>query len=212
MVRFSDTFRSFASWLRAMPRESRYAQEIIRKHYWAPEKSLMELREASLSNLDPTKQPWKSLTPNGKDMRNRMSLVFSDRRAGDSLSQAAKNQGLSLREVLRYGSSYIYKKNGRYYVVAYDSMERGRWMYSEGKRISLVVTNSKDASILSKYLSKVKKALNTGNEEILKPFKGKFIKDADGKKHYFETDLETLYELEEKIEDREGLPIYDDRI
>jgi hypothetical protein len=48
----------------------------------------------------------------------------------------------------------------------------------------------------------------TGNASGLKKFKKMVIVDAQGNTHYFETDLDALYELEEAQEEPEFFEIY----
>ena len=43
--RFSKEYKTYGAWLKALPRDSRYAKEIIRKHQYFPDKSLSQLRK-----------------------------------------------------------------------------------------------------------------------------------------------------------------------
>jgi hypothetical protein len=132
-------------------------------------------------------------------------------RKGKSLTSAAKEQGINVQDALKHLGNAVSKKNGRWVATKTDSIERSRWLYSNGKRISVVIKSSRDASLISKYLNAVRIAVITGPATKLEAFKGVTIKGVDGKDYPFETDLEKLYELKLQIENPELLPIYDDR-
>nr|WP_321498363.1 hypothetical protein [uncultured Methanolobus sp.] len=208
---FSREYRTYGEWLKAMPRDFRYAKEIIRKHQMFPDKSLNQLRKLKLSDASLASRSFDMLSPVQRDMRTRAVLAVNDMRKGKSLTTAAKEQGITVQDALKHLGNAVYKKNGRWVATKTDSIERGRWLFSNGKRLSVVVKNSKDASLVSKYLNAVRTALRTGDEAALKPFKNVTIEGADGKDYPLETDLEKLYEANEQIEDSEFLPIYDDR-
>lgn len=116
-----------------------------------------------------------------------------------------------MKDVLRYLGSAVFKKKGKWVATKIDSIERGRWFYSNGERISLVVKSSSAGSLISKYLSVVGIALEKGRKEALEQFKNVKIKGADGKEYPFEINLEKLFELNDQIEDTEFPQIYDDR-
>ncbi|MDG6244853.1 MAG: hypothetical protein QCH31_10785 [Methanolobus sp.] len=209
--RFSREYRTYGEWHKAQRRDSRYAKDIIRKHKMYPDKSLSQLRTLKISEISPALKSFDVLSPAQRDMRIRAVQALSDVRKGKSLTSAAKDQGISVQDALKHLGNSVYKKNGRWVAAKTDSIERGRWFYSNGKRVSVVIKSSKDASLISKYLNAVRTALRTGDEEALKPFKNVTIQGADGKDYPLETDLEKLYEANEQIEDSEFLPIYDDR-
>ncbi|NPE30688.1 hypothetical protein HNV12_22580 [Methanococcoides sp. SA1] len=208
---FSKDYRTYGEWLKAMPRTSRYAREIIRKHQLFPDKSLNRLRKMRISDVSATHKAFTSLNPYEKDVRKRSLMVLSEMRKGKSLTEASKEHGVKVQSVLKHLGTSVKKKNGKWVPSKTDHIERSRWFYSDAKRVAVIVNSSKDASLISKYLNAVRVALNTGNDTILEPFKYLKIKGADGKDYPFETDLEKLYELNEQIEDSEFLPIYDDR-
>lgn len=208
---FSREYRTYGEWLIALPRDTRYAKEIIRKHLMFPDKSLNQLRKMKLSDVSPALSSFSKLSPEQRDMRTRAVQALSDVRKGKSLTTATKQQGITVTEALKHLGNSVLKKNGRWVATKTDSIERGRWFYSNGKRVSVVVRNSTDASFVSKYLNAVRTALRTGDEAALKPFQNVTIQGADGKEYQLETDLSRLYEANEQIENPEFLPIYDDR-
>ncbi|WP_407355414.1 hypothetical protein [Methanolobus sp. WCC5] len=208
---FSKEYRTYGQWLKAQPRDTRYAKEIIKKHQMFPDKSLKQLRKLKVSDVSPALKSFDTLSPAQRDVRTRAVQALSDVRKGKSLTTAAKEQGVTVQDALKHLGNAVHKKNGRWVATKTDSIERGRWLYSNGKRVSVVVKSSKDASLISKYLNAVRTALNTGDEASLKPFKNITIQGADGKDYPLETDLDKLYEANEQIEDSEFIPIYDDR-
>jgi hypothetical protein len=161
--------------------------------------------------MAPAFTSYTKLSPEDRDLRIRALNTLSQMRKGKPLTTASKEQGIKVQDALKHLGNAVYKRNGKWIATKTDSIERGRWLYSNGKRISVVINNSKDASLISKYLNAVRVALNTGDETKLEPFKNITIKEANGKKYAFETDLKKLYELKEQIEDSEFSQIYDDR-
>lgn len=209
--RFSKEYRTFGEWLKAHPRDTKYVREIIRKHKLKPSATLSTLSKMKVSEVSPALKPFDSLSFEEKDLRKRSLLALSDLRKGKSLTLAAKEQGIKMKDALKHLGSAVFKKNGKWVAAKTDRIERGRWLYSNGKKVSIVVKSSRDASLISKYLNAVRIALRTGNEKALEEFKNVKIKAADGKEYPLEIDLEKLYELNEEIEEFEFLQIYDDR-
>lgn len=211
--RFSKDYRTYGEWFKAQPRDTKYAREIIRKHKLNPSATLSTLRNKGVSKVSPARKPFDMLSDEEKDLRKRALLALSDLRKGKSLTLAAKEQGIKIEDALRHLGNAVYQKktNGKWVARKTDSIERGRWLYSKGKKVSVVVKSSRDASLISKYLNVVRIALSTGNKTALEQFKNAKIKGANGKEHPFETNLKKLHELDEQIEESEFLQIYDDR-
>jgi hypothetical protein len=209
--RFSKEYRTYGEWLKAKSRDTRYAKEIIRKHNLNPSATLSRLRKMRVSDVSPALKSFDKLSPEQRDMRNRALYALSDLRKGKPFTLAVKEQGISVKDALRHLGNAVFKKSGKWIGTKTDSIERGRWLYSNGKRVSVVVKNSRDASLISKYLNAVRNALRKVDESLLAPFKNITIEGADGRDYPFETDLEKLYDLRYKIEDPEFLQIYDDR-
>ena len=209
--RFSKDYRTYGKWLKAQPRDTRYAREIIRKHNLNPSATLSILRNMRVSDVSPALKPFDALSPEERDLRKRALYALSDVRKGKNLTLAAKEQGIKIRDVLRHLGSAVFKKKGKWVATKTDSIERGRWFYSNGKRVGLVVKSSSDGSLISKYLSVVGIALEKGRKEALEQFKNVKIKGANGKEYPFEINLEKLFELNDQIEDTESPQIYDDR-
>jgi len=94
-------------------------------------------------------------------------------------------------------------------VEPFDNIEVEMHIYERGIGVSsIITTNSRDRSLIGSYFNVVQKAKKTGNDDELKRFQNVQIFDSDGAKHKFETDLETIYEIEESIEEPEYFDIY----
>lgn len=210
--RFSKEYRTYGEWLKAMPRDTRYANEIIRKHKLNPSATLSTLRKMRVSDVSPALKAYAMLSPEEADMRNRALLALSNLRKGKNFTLAAKEQGISVKDALRHLGNAVFKKSGKWVATKTDSIERSRWFFSNGKRISVVINSSRDGSLISRYLNVVRIALNKTDKTLLEPFKDVKIKGVDGNEYPLETDLDKLYELKEQIEDSESLPVYDNRI
>ena len=90
-----------------------------------------------------------------------------------------------------------------------DNIEVEMHIYERGIGVtSIITTNSRDRSLIGSYNNAVQKAKKTGNDDELKRFQNVQITDTDGISHEFETDLDTLYEIEESIEEPEYFDIY----
>jgi len=126
-----------------------------------------------------------------------------------SLTKASREIGLDGEIAKQHICSAIYKRKGRWRAKKFDKIQRKMNIYERGKIKSIIITNSKDASLIGQYYNDVKKALETGNEKVLKKYKKKIIKDAKGKKHILETRLERIYEIEEAKEEPEFYSIYE---
>ena len=211
MTHFSPNFKSFNSWLKAGDRSSRYAKRIIKLHSLEPSAALKDLRGMKITSLSPALKTFSTLTPNERDLRNRSLMVISEMRKGKNLTSAIKEHGINKRDALKHLGKFIYKKKGKWHATKTDNIERSRWIYSQGKRISITINSSSDASLISKYLNAVRRAVKSGDQTILDPYTDIKITDVYGNDYSFETDLDTIYELQDQIEDIEFLQIYNDK-
>jgi hypothetical protein len=126
-----------------------------------------------------------------------------------SLKRATKEIGLDTESVKQHIRSAIYKRKGRLRAKRFDKIQREMNIYEKGRIKSIVVINSRDASLIGKYYNDVKKALETNDEKILRKYKRRIVKDAKSKKHRLETRLEKIFEIEEAKEEPEFYQIYE---
>jgi hypothetical protein len=130
-------------------------------------------------------------------------------RRGERLSPILEKLGISRDSILRHLGNIINKSRGYWHVRASDSIQAEIAFYDrKSGAISITTTNSRDRSLIGRYFAAVKEALRTGDSSVLKPFKNITITDAEGVTHHFETDLDTLYEIEEAQEEPEFFEIY----
>ncbi len=202
----------FDNWLNHKDRSSRYGRSIIKKHSLAPKLSLQELIKSRISDLLISTKSIINLTPTQWDLRKRALLVLANMRNGLSLSNASSIEGVTSKVVKKYLGDAIKKEKGRWIAKPIDRIQRARWFYSNGERVSVIIDNSETASLISKYLNSVKDALLTRDSSKLSQYHDFLVSDINGKKYPFETNLSKIFELEEMIEEDHTRPIYDDRI
>ena len=162
--------------------------------------------------MTPWLQPFLSLSSTQKDLRHRSLQIRNDMFKGKTLTEASRLHGIKYTDVKKNLGKYLYQKGKRWFAKKNARIQRARWFFSKGKRITVIIDNDKTASLISKYLNEVKFTLRDGNTSRLELYKKIKVIDIYGKKHSFEIDFTTLQELDEMIEDPEFLPIYDDRI
>lgn len=207
--RFSKDYRTYGEWVKAMPRTSKYAREIIRKHHYFPDKSLNDLRNLRIGDSDLSKAAWKALSSQEKRDRKLSLEVVRAMRKGATLTQVTEKVGVDKGFALKHVGTHLQKSGGRWHVTRTDNIQSEMLIYSREKSVeSIIVTNSRDRSRIGKYFSAVQKALKTGDSSALDKFKDAKIVDANGKEHHFETDLDRLYEITEAQEEPEFLEIY----
>ena len=206
---FSKDYRTYGAWLKAQHRTSEYAKRIIRFHERFPNMSLNELRNARLIDYDLSITQWQSLTSQHKRDRNLSLQILRSMRNGESLSQTTEKLGVSKDFAVKNLGKYLFKSNGKWRVTGTDHIQSEMLIYDKNHgQISIITTNSKDRSLIGKYFSSVQKALKNNDPSVLNKFKDRKIIDSEGREHFFEIDLERLYEIMEAQEEPEFLEIY----
>jgi hypothetical protein len=206
--RFSKDYRTYGEWKKAQPRDSKYAKEIIRKHYYFPDKSLNQLRKLKVEGYDLSTRAWDSLSEQEKTDRNLALEILREVRKGKNLSSVLEKMGKRTEFALKHLGKNLYKSGGTWKVTASDSIQSGNRIYSNGHVKVVVMTNPKDRTLGAQYLHSVKNALKNKDPSVLDKFKDLKIIDANGKEHRFETDLQALYEIAEAQEEPEFLSYY----
>lgn len=209
MKRFSKRFKSYGVWKYSRKLTS-YAQRIIHLHKLYSQRSLKQLLITKIRKPNLSILKWSLLKPESKHQRILSLKVLSGVKEGKSLTVASREFSLNPEMVKKHIHSAIYKKKGRWVARLRDKIERQMNIYENGRIKSIVVTNSRDASIIGEYYNDVKKALATGDESLLKKYKKITIKDAKGKKHKLETNLDKIKEIEEAKEEPEFFEIYEE--
>jgi hypothetical protein len=206
---FSKDYRTFNQWLKAAPRGTRYAKQIIRNHEKFPRLSLKELTHLNISDIDQSGVVWNSLSSDEKRDRNLAFEVLRSMRKGEWFKNAVDTVGIKRETAIKHLGKHLTKSRGYWRVSSTDSIQAAMVFYDRDEGyIPIITRNSRDRSKIGKYLSAVGKALETGDDTELKKFKKMNIVDANGNAHNFETDLDALYEIEEAQEEPEFLEIY----
>jgi hypothetical protein len=113
-----------------------------------------------------------------------------------SLQQAAREFGVSPREVVRLGGSALRRSpSGHYVAKARDNLLRVLSLPGTRGLREIAFDDSREASLVGKYWDAVGLYLQTGDESQLRQFRRKSVKDANGKRFELLTDLDELDRL-----------------
>jgi len=152
---------------------------------------------------------WNQLSSTQKVHRVAALEARHDVRKGTPIEQAAQDKGISGQEMQLHLGEYLTTENGTPQVSDFDRIQRRMPFYENGRKISITVTNSSDASILGHYFNAVQRALKSRKEDTLRQFKRIVIIDANGTQHRLETNLDNIYEIEERKETPSWIVIYE---
>jgi hypothetical protein len=125
----------------------------------------------------------------------KLQFVIKEMKEGKSLTKSARAAGLqpeTIRRTLK--SAKLLRKRGRRWSIRGDIPTR-MLLYSEGEARSIIPADGKNRSAVGKFMNAVRTFLTTNDPKGLGPFVGKFVRDLARKKHKFETDENTLYQL-----------------
>jgi hypothetical protein len=127
--------------------------------------------------------------PSRTEIREReqaLSALSLMRREKLSLKEAANRLDISPSVVLRHAKDGLKRSiSGNYYAKPSDNILRPIKFLTEQGIISVNVSDSRDATLVSKYMAATKNYLSTGKESFLAPFRGKrlgqyaFVTDPD---------------------------------
>ncbi len=151
---------------------------------------------------------WVNLSPKQKLLREKSLSVLSDaRKSNQSLSKLAKKHNVSRKTVLNNTNAFR-KKQRHWNSKRFDKVPRVMKINENRKEVSIQINDSRTASLIGRYQNTVKQFLNTGNKKVLRRFHKKKIKDIDGNAHSFETNPESLIEINQRIEEPEFYEVY----
>ncbi len=154
------------------------------------------------------KRRWKNLSPKQKLLREKSLSVLSEaRKSKQSLSKLAKRHEVSRKTVLNNTNAFK-KRRGRWNAKRFDKIPRVMKINENGKETSIQINDSRTAALIGRYHNAVKKFLNTGDKKALRKFRRKKIKDIDGNLHSFETNPDSLIDINERIEEPEFYELY----
>jgi hypothetical protein len=152
---------------------------------------------------------WNELTDTQKVQRVAALEARHEVRKNIPLEQAAQDKGITGQEMQLHLGQYLTIENEKPKVSDFDHIQRRMPFYENARKISITVTNSTDASTLGHYFNAVQRALKTGKDDTLQSFKQIIITDADGKQHRLETNLDKIYEIEERKETPSWIVMYE---
>ncbi len=116
-------------------------------------------------------------------------------KSGSSLKSAAMSEGLNQERLRRYlKENTDAKRIGRKWQIE-DKRPRQFPFYSNGKLVSPLLGPSQ-VSKAAVYMHAVREFLPSGDAGLLTPFVAEGARDLSGMFHLFETDENTLYELD----------------
>lgn len=119
---------------------------------------------------------------------------------GYSFSRAAREAGVSAERLRRYAHETGYAvKEGRRWTV--PESQRGRVLFpifSEGEFRRIRLSDSRAKSDVGLYMNRVRFALESNMPRWLTQFRGQYVTDDDGVRHYFETDLRVIQVLDDR--------------
>ena len=209
---FSPNYPTFTSWLKAIPRTSRYAKEIIKLKKLNPTATLKQIRIRKNLVTNIAKVPFEFLNSTQRlDYKKSIEVLRLLRNENVSLTTATKKVQISIKKVLANIGNIIKKgKNGFYYAKKSDSLYRKMRIYEKGKIRSIIVTNYKDSQIIGRYHSAIGRLLYKKDWDALKEFEDVVIVDSEGIKHRLETDPDQIYLIRERMEHPEYFEIYAD--
>ena len=205
---FSKKNRTYGEWLKAQPRESKYAKEIIRKHQYFPDRSLNQLRKTRIEDYELSNRAWDSLSAQDKRDRNLSFHVLREMRKGRNLTQTLEKLGLRTEFALKHLGKNLYKSGGNWKVTKADTIQAEMLIYSTEGQKTIITASSKDRSLIGEYFASVQRAIKNNDPSVLAKFKDVQVVDAKGKTHHFETDFQVLHEIMEAQEEPEFLEIY----
>ena len=207
--RFSRTHPTFEDWRFAQPSRSKYVASIERRHDRYPSATLSQLRrhpraeQSPLSRLrraPPARLPLSALSTRERLQRQRALSVLSEVRRGEgSLTARSRAHGMS-RASVRRATGAFRKQGGRWVPTRRDSIQRWLKSYENGRRVEVLIDDSRTATLLSKYVHAVNEYLLTRDPEAFRSFRGVTYRDAFGSEHSFETDGAAILAAVERSE------------
>ena len=202
--RFTKEYRTYGEWLKAQPRDTKYAKEIIRKHKIYPDRNLKFLNSLKISDMNLSLKPVSALT----------DKEFTERGESLKVLRIMRNENLTLSKSIEKVKEYGYNpteksvrkslgntlnKTGKGWKARKtDQIEVRMNIYSNGKDETITLTNSKDRTLVGKYNNDVKKVLHGDLDEktFKKLYKIKNIVDSKGHKWELETSKSEIEKIE----------------
>jgi hypothetical protein len=153
---------------------------------------------------------WLKLSPEEKVTRIRALEVLRLMKNGKSFTASSKSVGIKSESAKQNLSKFIYKRKRKWHAKKVENnIQRELQIYEKGKVRSIVVRNSKDASLIGQYYNDVKHGLMTGDWKPLQKYKKHKIRDVKGKTHKLEINPSKIQDIELAKEEPEFFDIYE---
>ena len=158
----------------------------------------------------PRPKSWLRLSPREKVERIRSLEVLRLMKEGKSLTYSSKSVGISTKIAKMNLGGFIYKRKRKWHVKkGENNIQRELQIYEKGKITSIIVRNSKDASLIGQYYNDVKHGLMTGDWKPIHKYKKRKIRDVKGRVHRLETNPSKIQDIELAKEEPEFFDIYE---
>ncbi len=185
--------------VRAMASQRSYKSEYQRRIQKGLVRGLSS-REAAGHKTKPAKA-WQTQLPgvHNRPAYRRATEALSYMRAeGLSLSKAASKARASPDAVLRYAGSALKRDSkGRWAPKPLDHLYRSMAFYTPEGLVYVEPANSKEARKLAEYMNAVKRYMETGDDRMLRKFRGKMLRLRNKTYIPLLTDQEALKRLAE---------------
>ncbi len=208
---FARGYPTFEDW-NTNRSKNKYATRIIRKQYLFPGMTRQQLEEIPYKDLTVTWKRWEELNPDWRRDRVRAVQVIRRLRAGEDIERALEEQAMFLGDAVCHLAPYhlwFDEKRQAWICSPSDKIEVEMHFYDRDEGLTSIVTkDSRDRSLIGRHMAAVHQALNSGDPAPLRDFIGGRVFDAYGRAHYFETDLDRLYQISDMLEEPEFFEIY----
>jgi len=136
-----------------------------------------------------------AIKPKAIKSDERLEAALKLLRQTGSQRRAAKEAGVSAERFRRFlRSNSLAERQGRQWQIN-DNRPRRMTVVSGGDARELTLRDFEQASLNGKHLAAVGAFLRTNDIDLLRPFEGQSVIDADGQAHLLEIDPNALYRL-----------------
>jgi len=136
-----------------------------------------------------------AIKPKAIKSDERLEAALKLLRQTGSQGRAAKEAGVSAERFRRFlRSNSLATRQGRQWQIT-DNRTRRMTVVSEGDGRELILRDFEQASLNGRHLAAVGAFVRTNDIDLLRPFEGQSVIDADGQSHPLETDPNALYRL-----------------
>jgi hypothetical protein len=126
----------------------------------------------------------------------RLQISLQRLKSGATLSQAAREGGISSERLRHYVSEHkLAAKRGKHWIFQQRNLRWQALIYTDARSQIVLVSKPKEISKIAKYHNAVKRFLRTKRTAPLNPYVGMMITDASRHHYVLETDPNALLRL-----------------